>query len=62
MMRRRNWEIGWNRIEEEANETRRLLDNLRVSREAILERSRECHEELQKRLARTDAMLDELLK
>lgn len=58
----RNWEIGWNKIEREANETQRLLDELKYRRRSTMNSTYERHEDLSIRLKRTNAILDELLK
>ena len=58
----RNWEIGWNKIEDEMNKTQRMLDELKSTRRSTMSSIHERHEELDKRLKRTNAILDELLK
>lgn len=58
----RNWEIGWNAIEDEMSETQRLLDELKYRRRSTMSSIHERHEKLDERLKRTDVILDELLK
>ena len=61
-MTHRNWKIGWNKIEDEMNETQKLLDELKSYRHSTMGSIHERHEELDERLKRTDVILDELLK
>lgn len=61
-MTNRNWEERWNAIEREANETQRMIDELKSCRHSTMSSIHERHEELDERLKRTDAILDELLK
>lgn len=61
-MAKRTWEERWNEIEREANETQRLLDELKYHRRSTMNSTYERHEDLSIRLKRTDTILDELLK
>lgn len=61
-MTNRTWEDRWNEIERESNETQRLLDELKAHRHSTMNSIHERHEDLSERLARTSAILDELLK
>ena len=61
-MTNRNWEIGWNAIEDEMSKTQRLLDELKSHRRSTMSSIHERHEDLSERLKRTDVILDELLK